>query len=451
MSEVIWVLFLFFLEFAMPVVLIVGLFFGMRALHKRQRERESLNASRGDEVAMELERKRRKAKWIGYLVAPLWLLTFVALLWMGLPLQVAFGVASLPPILPLYWSRKLLREYNEGFKEHFAVAEFSKVFNNLDYRPQERLSIQEVQSFFTHTDEVKGNDLICAEYEGVRFEQSDLDIAHVWTETVTDDDGDEHEVTRSRTVFAGRAMRFDFTSGISGQVQVRSYDFDGAAAKPSAGGWQEVETELEDFRRHFRVLALDPLDAMAVLTPQMIEGIYGLQSAIEAPLAIIFKGNAMYVFMEMQHDAFEANKKRTLLESRELLKRDVRLVTDFLDTMYFRRQEGIQRARNFAEAESESGVAPKVPLPAKGSWKSWKRKLRYFFGGKRLRYLLLGLYLVFVVYAAFNLPPEIEMTEGGTIPSLVVLGIMAFFTGGALLAGRFFIAAVLVLLLYFMI
>lgn len=446
MSETIWVLFLFFLEFAMPVVVLVGLFFGVRTYLKRRRERESLNASRGDEVAMELERKRRNARWIGSLVAPLWLLAFIALLWMRLPLHVAFVLASLPPLVPLYWSKKLMREYNEGFKGHFALAEFSKVFNNLDYRPQECLSIQEVQSFFTHADEVGGNDLIRAEYKGVRFEQSDLSIANVWTETVTDEDGNEREVRRSHTVFAGRAMRFDFTSGIPGQVRVCSHDFRGAAARASADGWQEVETELEDFRSHFQVLALDPLDAMAVLTPQMIEGIYGLQSAMGAPLAILFKGNAMYVFMEMEHDAFEANKKRTLLESRELLKRDVRLVTDFLDTMYFRRQEGIQRIK------SSDGTAPKAPLPTAGSWKRRLRsfKLRYF-GGKRLRYLLFGLYLVFVVYAAFHLPSDIPMAEGGTMPSLVFLGIMTVFTGAALLLGRFIIAAVLVVLLYLMI
>lgn len=436
----------------LPLIVLVGVVVGVRLYLRGRRERESLEASRGDAVALELEKKRRRARRTGFLVIPVWVLTFAALAWMGLHPYIVVSAASLLALAPLVRSRMLMREYNEGFKGHFVAAEFSKVFENLDYRPQEHLSIEDVRSFFTHADEVGGNDLIRAEYGGVRFEQSDLTVAHVWTEMVTDEDGNEREETRRAKVFGGRAMRFDFKSGIPGQVQVCSCDFDAAAARPSVGGWREVETELEDFRRHFRVLALDPLDAMTVLTPQMIEGIYGLGSAMEAPMAVLFKGNAMYVFWGMGHDAFEANGSRTLLESRRLLARDVRLVTDFLDAMSFRRQEGILRTRD-AVGEAPR-AAPKAPFPAADSWRRLRR-----FGRKRLGLALFGLYLAFAVYAALHLPSEIATSvQGGapvegarTVPALAFLGFETIFMGAVLLSGRFFIAAVLFLLQYLLV
>ena len=79
----------------------------------------------------------------------------------------------------------------------------------------------------------------------------------------------------------------------------------------------------------------DPLDAMAVLTPQMIEGIFYLKKALNVPTALYFTGNAMFVFMALARETFDVSDKNTLLEDSRLLKRDIALMTGFMDVMYF--------------------------------------------------------------------------------------------------------------------
>ena len=52
-----------------------------------------------------------------------------------------------------------------------AAAELAKVFTNLEYSPRERFGNAELESlkFFSHLDYINGDDLITAEYKGLRF------------------------------------------------------------------------------------------------------------------------------------------------------------------------------------------------------------------------------------------------------------------------------------------
>ena len=68
----------------------------------------------------------------------------------------------------------------------------------------------------------------------------------------------------------------------------------------------------------------------------MIEGIFFLDKALGVPAAFYFIENTMVAFLATGREAFDASGSKTLLEERELLKRDVALVTGFLDTMYFK-------------------------------------------------------------------------------------------------------------------
>ena len=82
-----------------------------------------------------------------------------------------------------------------------------------------------------------------------------------------------------------------------------------------------METELAAFEERFGVCAHDPLDAMCIMTPQMIEGIYFLDQKLDVPLAFSFKNGEMFVFMALTRDAFDVSGEKTLLEERELLER----------------------------------------------------------------------------------------------------------------------------------
>ena len=331
-----------FLEFVAPVLIVIGLIWGFFVWRRISRERKSLAASRGDEMAMSLERERVKARRLrilGVILAPV---AFGAALYLGAGGQLSVTVAFVCAGACFVWAAVVTGRYNANFKENIVKAELSKVFDNLRYEPNGTLSAASIRGlgFFTHDDVIKGNDLIEAEYKGIRFSQCDLNVQEMYTVEVYDKDDDETRTeTRYNEVFRGRAMLFGFAEKCGGPVQVIKRNFDEAKATSSRADWQLVETELSEFNEHFEVFARDPLDAMTVLTPQMIEGIFHLHKTLDVPMAFYFAENTMTAFIAMNRDAFDVSVKRTLLEERKALRNDIELVTKFMDTMYFKRQE----------------------------------------------------------------------------------------------------------------
>ena len=150
-------------------------------------------------------------------------------------------------------------------------------------------------------------------------------------------------------------------------------DFSAARVLSNPGSWQQVETELAAFEERFVVFAHDPLDAMRIMTPQMIEGIYFLDQKLDVPLAFRFKNGEMSVFMALTRDAFDVSGEKTLLEEQKLLEGNIRLIKGFLDTMYFRRgrrpAEGNgkeEKTRKTAASEAESAGSDTAGLSLPG-------------------------------------------------------------------------------------
>ncbi len=341
MSDVLYFIILLLFEFVGPFILLGLVVWGIVALRKGYREKKSLDSSKGDEVAMALEKKRITAQLLKIAGIILWPVGFGAALAVDAGFEVALGVGTTCSCVFLWWSKKVKSEYNASFKSGIVLTELSKHFENLDYTPDAHLRADIIRelAFFTHDDCITGNDFIAADYKGVHFMQSDICVEEHYVTTSTDDDGNSTEMDHYRGIFKGRAMCFDFAEAFRGEVQVVKKNFNGAKVTQRGTNWQSVETELERFNEDFRSFARDPLDAMAVLTPQMIEGIYYLEKAVKAPLALFFKGKSMYAFIALSRDAYDVTGKKTLLEEKELLEKDILLVKDFLDTMYFKRQE----------------------------------------------------------------------------------------------------------------
>jgi hypothetical protein len=434
--ELIWVLFLFVLHFVGPVLTVIALIWGCFKLRNIYREIKSVRASRGDATAMELELTRYKARLALIGAVILALVGVYVGIHVTMNAYVTLAIAALC-FFPLFgWSRALKRRYNEGFKSNFVAAELSKIFGDLRYKPDECFSRDEILGlgFFSHTDGIGGSDFIEADYKGLRFSQSDLVVEEIWTETVTDSDGNTGEVTRSREVFGGRVMKFDFADSFRGDVQVLSGDFDGARVLDSGAGWQKVETELAEFGERFKIFARDPLDAMAALTPQMIEGIYYLERAVNKPLSFYFRGNSMYAFLSLGHDAFEVGKK-TLLEAREQLTGDIKLTTDFLETMYFRRQE----SGDALPAAEPLRQRRDIPTPSFAGDLRRKAEKAVSFVVSGVGRTVFGLYLASAVYTFARLPDGIVMSSNMasenavTAPTLVYLTVMTIFVAGFML------------------
>jgi hypothetical protein len=463
MGEVIWVLFLFILQFIAPILVVIGVIWSLRFAWKTYRTGKSIAASRGDAVAMSMERARIKARFITVLGVILWPAVFIAALYFGAPANAAGIAATACAGACFAWAGVVKARYNASFKENIVKTELSKVFDNLQYEPRGKFDAASVRGldFFTHDDVIGGNDLIIAEYKGIRFAQCDLSAQEEYEVTVEDRNGHTRTETRYRDIFRGRAMRFDFAEKFRGKVQVVEKYFEGAKINSTHGEWQAVETELAEFGEHFHVFALDPLDAMAVLTPQMIEGVFYLYKALSDPIALYFIENTMIVFMRTEREAFDVSGKHTLLEEKELLQKDIKLVTDFLETMYFKRQENQTAAASetagaLAENAAAAAIAAAVPgapdgkqpdagLAAKRAKNAAaytaKKTLRYAFNFTA--YALCAAYIASAVYALFKLPDGIYAgwsaggeTTGPLIPTIAWVAIAGFFVITPLVFGR---------------
>ncbi|MCL2010736.1 MAG: DUF3137 domain-containing protein [Synergistaceae bacterium] len=416
--EVIFVLLLFFLQFIFPFLIVIGLIWFFFVGRRIYREKKSFDASKGDETAMAMEKIRIKARLIMVFGIPASIAATFLITYFSESAElgsVAFFICFFSVVV---WSLTVKKRYNENFKENFVKVELSKVFDNLQYEPHGKFDAQSINSldFFKTCDAVSGNDLITAEYKGIRFSQCDQSVLERYTVTVKDGKGRLRTEVRHRNVFKGRAMRFDFADKFRGRVQVVAKDFGGAKVKSSRGAWRTVETELAEFGKHFEVYALDQIDALAVLTPQMIEGIFFLRQALGVAVAFYFIENTMVVFMEIARDTFDTSSKRTLLEERELLKRDIGLVTGFLEVMYFRPQEGglangsAQRAAidragaaaSVAEAIGPSAAEKLVHQVKRAAGKTVGTTLSY------LPIAVIVIALASVVYGFINLRDSIE-------------------------------------------
>ena len=435
-------MFLVVLNFVWPVVLVIAIVWGFFTLRRMTREIRSIRASRGDATAMELEMFRLKARLFGIAAVLAGITVFGAGVYLtqneyenkyGIYGSAAVGVVCF--LVLFVKSADFKRRYNDGFKENFVAAELSKVFGNLQYKPGERFSNDEITGLglFEHIDRIGGSDLIHADYKGVSFRQSDLTVQEVWTETETDDDGHTRTVERSRDVFKGRVMKFDFAAAFRGEVRVISRDFSGARAPGS--GWQSVETELAEFGEHFNVLSPDPVAAMTVLTPQMIEGIYYLERTVNMPVAFHFTDNSMFAFLATGRDAFEASGK-TLLEARTQLTRDISLVTGFMETMYFGRQESAGAGGGAPnEPLRRRNISGLPPMPVPGSVENLTRKGKQagnLVSGNLGRFIF-ALYAVSAVYTLIKLPggivlsTDITSETAQTAPTLVYLAVLTVF------------------------
>ena len=341
MSDILYFIILLLFEFVGPFILLGLVVWGIIGLRKGYREKKSFDASKGDEVSMALEKKRITAQFLKIAAIVLWPVGFCTTLALDAGFEVALEVGTACSFIFLCWSKKVKAEYNASFKSGIVLTELSKHFENLNYTPNASLRADLIRElhFFRHDDCITGNDFIEADYKGVHFMQSDICVEKHYVTTSTDDDGNTIKKDHYRGIFKGRVMCFDFADAFRGEVQVVRKNFNGAKVTQRDTHWQAVETELERFNEDFRSFARDPLDAMAVLTPQMIEGIYYLEKAVKAPLAFCFKGKSMYAFIAFSQDAYDVTGKNTLLEEKERLEKDILVVKDFLETMYFKRQE----------------------------------------------------------------------------------------------------------------
>lgn len=394
-------------------ILIAILACGALILWRVLRARRGGDAVPHDQASPEMEKKRTAARLAGtmqYLAYPI---VFVPALVMTGDFGTAFLLAVVVGAAFMLWSRVLRGRYNRDFKENVVFAELAKTFDNLDYRPEARLDDRHIREnrFFNSQERMHGNDLIEADYRGKHFAQCDLVV-----EERVSRKGKSSNQDVWREAFRGRMMRFDPAKAFPGPVQVVKWNFEAAGRAPASEGWRAVETELHAFNESFKVFAKDPADAMTVLTPQMLEGVFRLDRLLNRPLGMLFADQSIYVFFPSGRDAFDvaATSGKTLSEERELLRQDIDTVTGFLDAMEYGMRDNrglMDRLRPASEPPGDAEAAapappgePSIPedaSPGIGGY-AFKRNLLWLWRTPGL--LALAGYLASAVYVFRKFP-----------------------------------------------
>lgn len=336
MSEILFEFLIpFLLGYGLPTILLIVLAILVYMIVRTYR---NFSAQKGNAVGMRMEKTRFVSRILFYLTGPVAILCLVLGLMLGLDGNNSLGLMLLGGGGMYGLSKIVQSRYNKDFKDNFVIAELEKTFDDVDFRMNESFAQDEIDNLdlFTSCGRVQGNDRLTASYKGLPFVQSDIGVDDHRVVEKTDDKGNrvvEHIYT---PVFRGRVMRFVLRDAIPGPVQIIRRDFTSAKRVAGQNDWHRIETELAAFAGVFEIFSRDPLDAMRVMTPQMIEAMYLLNQKINVPLAFHFEGDHMYVLMALTRDAFDVSGNKNIREERELLEQDMALITDFLDNMYFK-------------------------------------------------------------------------------------------------------------------
>lgn len=342
----------FFAWISHPVV--IALIVLIPSVVRRLRRERRNAASLVDADARQMDSLRRSA-WLTGVLTPV---SYPLVIFAGLLFSVGvfglFGFVGLPVVLLFaiiigaalrHYSSSLLGQYNYRFKRDYILKALLGTFDNLQYRMHSVLDNEDIRriGFFAGQNSMMGNDHIEADYNGKHFAQCDLLVTGPAASLKLGAVGKLPLRTGWTNTFRCRMMRFDLTEELPGDVQVVKWNFTAAAVLSSPGEWRTVETELPEFHNVFKVYAKDELTAMRLLTPQMIEGIFRLDAEVEQALALLFTKRRIYAFFPTGRDAFDVSEdaRETFAEELEHIKKDIGVITTFLDGMSYGMRENV--------------------------------------------------------------------------------------------------------------
>lgn len=325
------------------IAALIGVIIGGAKSGIKQHKSFKETAATGSAELMAVEKLRMKSQLLDFL----FIIAVIALLVLGFfvlePLFDAFGEVGFYGYLILagialvgFWIAKLPAKlrYRSAFKESVVKKGLESVFDNMDFRPNEKLDEAVVKSgaLFGHYDIYSGNDYLSADYHGHHLIQSDIHLQEEQEETYIDDDGDLCTRTAYVTIFRGRLMVFDYDAISNEPVAV--YDRRGKRPKNS----EAIQTELDAFNRQFSIIAPSPAAALRILTPPVLEGIVLARGKLGVPLYLSFKDDKLYIALA-NGDAFEAaGGDATLSEQRKRVADEITAMLALVDTLYLKNE-----------------------------------------------------------------------------------------------------------------
>lgn len=230
---------------------------------------------------------------------------------------------------------KQINEFNKGFKDIFVLESLKKIFDNLNYSPDEGLDYNVIAGtkMMNMGDRYSSNDYFEAEYKDVKVRQADVHIEE--EHQTTDSDG--HTTTTWVTIFKGKWMIFDFNKVFNANVQVSQKGF--GNSRISNWGektkYKKVQMEDSEFNKLFRIFAQDEHDAFYILTPSLMEKIKKLTNDIKGKILLCFIDNQLHVGLYNNEDSFEYNIYKKINEENiyDNISKDIKIITSFVDQL----------------------------------------------------------------------------------------------------------------------
>jgi hypothetical protein len=221
---------------------------------------------------------------------------------------------------------KYLNPYNAMYKTQFLPSilqsRLDKVFA---FEPQNGLALEIVvnSGIFPGFDFIATNDYLRASYKDVNFEYCDMQLQQ--ERTSTDSDGDTH--TTIVTVFTGVFIVAEFDHFVNTPLFVRA-----------GGGSGNVATESEVFNRNFSVSCDEAVDALRILTPQMMDDLLKLREYCRKPISLAFFDDKIFFQTEPGRDLLEiaVDIKKPIEESRKQIDKDIDFIIGILDRLNLR-------------------------------------------------------------------------------------------------------------------
>lgn len=223
--------------------------------------------------------------------------------------------------------RKKSKEFKELYKQHFVAALLGEFFENPQYIWDKGFTSDAVRSFGLSQmgNRFYSEDYISGTYKGIPFEQSDVKIQYHTS---------SGKSSHTTTYFSGRMFVFHFTGRNVLPVQIFSERFSYRAKPIERFKMNKVNLESVEFNKRFDVKAVNEHDAFYVLTPQMMEKLFDLQSRF-GNVALNFSGDRLFLGFNCGMGAFDPDKRRPIdyPTERARMQRDMQVIIDIIEIM----------------------------------------------------------------------------------------------------------------------
>lgn len=221
------------------------------------------------------------------------------------------------------------KPYRAAYKSHFVTETFKQVFTDLTYSHEAAMPKELIEStrMMNMGDVYSSNDYVVAKYNGIPFQQADVHIQKV----SSDSDGG----TNYETIFRGRWIIFDFNKHFERRLLVEGRQF-GCAQISIRDKFQKINLESGEFNKKFRVLAQDGFETYYLLDPAVMERMQRLSDLYNNRIMICFADSKMHIAINNSTDSFEPpSPRRPIDEQAEFNKvlNDIKVITDIVDEL----------------------------------------------------------------------------------------------------------------------